>query len=57
MDDLKEKKANERSNRIVIKGRKVMTHGHINKGPKKRENLEKESDETDEKYMLYYDDA
>jgi len=57
VDDMKEKKANERSNRIVIKGRKVMAHCHINKGTKKLENFVKENDETDEKYMLYYDDA
>jgi ribosomal protein S4E len=54
---MKEKKANERSNRIVVKGRKVMTHGQINKGPEKKENLVKVSNETDEKYMLDYDDA
>lgn len=57
MDDLKAKKANERSNRIIIKGKKVMTHCFINKGPKKKEDQVKQSDETDEKYMLYYDDV
>jgi len=54
---LKEAKANERSNRIIIKGRKVMEHGHINKGKKKKEKLENEDNEEDEKYMLYYDDV
>jgi len=57
VDDLKAKKANERSNRIIIKGKKVMTHCFINKGPKKKEDQVKQSDETDEKYMLYYDDV
>lgn len=56
MNDIKEKKANERSNRIIIKGRKVMEHGFINKVAKIKENLEKKKDETDEKFMLYFDD-
>ncbi len=57
VDDLKEKKANERSNRVIIKGRKVMTHCPINKGAKKMISTIKFYDEQDEKYMLYYDDV
>lgn len=56
VDELKEAKSNERSNRLIIKGRKVMEHGHINKGKKKKEKLEKDENEEDEKYMLYYED-
>jgi hypothetical protein len=53
---LKAKKANERSNRIIIKGRRVMEHGRINKGKKRKVSLVNINDEEDEKYMLYYDD-
>ena len=56
MDELKEKKANERSNRLIIKGRKVMERGFLNKETRKSVRIENEKNETDDKYMLFYDE-
>ncbi len=51
---LKMKKAEERSHRIVIKGRKVMNRNPIQKGPKKEKkkiNTNKDNDES----MLFFE--
>ncbi len=50
-------KASERSNRIVIRGRPIMTHSNINKKEKKREDNVKLYNDDDDKYMLYYEDV
>ena len=52
---MKRKKAEERSHRFVIKGRKVMEHHLIHKGEKKekrRENIDKDNYDYN---MLFYD--
>jgi len=56
VEDLKAQKATERSNRIVIRGRKVMTHSNINKKETKREDDSNQNNDNDDRYMLYYDD-
>jgi hypothetical protein len=57
VDVLKRKKADERTHRIVIKGRKVMEHHMVSKGPKKVTNFQSLNKDNDENYMLYYDDS
>lgn len=56
VEELKAQKANERSNRIIIRGRKVMTHSNVNKKERKREDNINQKNDYDDKYMLYYDD-
>lgn len=56
VESLKARKASERLNRVIIRGRKVMTHSNINKKEKKREDNVKQNNDEDDKYMLYYDD-
>lgn len=55
MDDLKRKKADERSHRIVIKGRKVMEHHIINKNKKEIASMANTNKENNDYYMLFYD--
>lgn len=57
MEELKAQKASERSNRVIIRGRKVMTHSNVNKKEKKTEDNINQKNVCDDKYMLYYDDV
>lgn len=52
---LKLKKAEERSHRIIIKGRKVMERSNLNKGQRRVRRKENTKNEDDEYYMLFYD--
>ena len=54
MED-KRRKAEERSSRNVIKGRRVLPHNLVNKDRQRNQNLIKDKGENDEYYLQYND--
>lgn len=53
--NMKKEKAEERMHRLIVKGRKVIEHRIINKGPKKRKTSTSLKKDNDEVNMLFYD--